>query len=142
MRLLDKIKLWKKVLSMLATGFYWLLSACIRSKTYKTIKEYTALIIMVALFFISTTVLRWLDPTAATFDAGVLQVINLTLVKMAVYSIVTWSIFQTIWPDLAIYFKSSFSSEFLTLKPCQKIFISLFVYFFYLLSLVLLSRVV
>jgi len=122
---------WLKVLRVIS-----------RTGTYKTLKEYSALVTVVVLFFLSNTVLRWIDPTAGTYDAGVLQIINLSLVMMAVYQIAVWSIFKTLWPDLGIFMKHYFKETFLQLTPWEKSRLAVSVYGFLLLMLVLLSRVV
>src|SRR5690606_7712181 len=96
---------------------------------FKKVKEYAALIAMLSLFFISPYLLRALDPTAATFDAGVLQVIIVTLIQFSIFMAVTWSVVNTIWPDLGRYFKIHFSGEFNTLSSWQRVKVSLFVYF-------------
>ncbi|RZL01295.1 MAG: hypothetical protein EOO89_30175, partial [Pedobacter sp.] len=84
--LIEKLNQIKGFLYMLITGTWYFLQGVIGIVTKKKIKEHSALITVVVLFFVSAKVLRWIDPTAGVFDAGVLQVINLTLVKYAVYT--------------------------------------------------------
>lgn len=137
--LLDKLKQIKGFLYMLITGTWYFLQGVIGTVTKKKIKEHSALITVVVLFFVSAKVLRWIDPTAGVFDAGVLQVINLTLVKYAVYTMITWSSFKVLWPDLGHFLKFYFADNFKSLTPWQKNCTSIFVYCFLLLVLVILS---
>ena len=125
---------WDKLSAFITGGFFKLYAGA-----SKTLKEWTALVVVVLLFFASNSVLRWIDPTAGTYDAGVLQVINFTLVKFAIYSFVTWSCFKVLWPDLGNFMKNDFQFYFKTLQPWQKISISIFVFCFYFLMLVLLN---
>ncbi|MEH0156462.1 hypothetical protein V6R21_20100 [Limibacter armeniacum] len=52
------------------------------------------------LFFMSPLFLRAFDPTAATIDAGVLQVIIFGLVKYSIASGFVWLVFKMQWPAL------------------------------------------
>ncbi|MBB2149175.1 hypothetical protein [Pedobacter gandavensis] len=111
------------------------------NKAFKTLKEYTALIVAVLLFFVSPFILHYLDPVAATYDAGVFQVINLAVIQFCVYMAITWTVVKNIWPAIGQYFKTSFNHDFKDLSKWQKVSISLSVYFLVFLFLVLLSRV-
>ncbi|WP_143007881.1 hypothetical protein [Pedobacter antarcticus] len=113
-----------------------------KHKTLKFLKEYTALIMAFVVFFTSPWLLRLVDPTAGSYDAGVLQVMIISVVQFAVFQAVTWSVVKNIWPAIGIYMKSLFNSDFLILQPWQKISFSLLVYFSVFLALVLLSRVI
>jgi hypothetical protein len=113
-----------------------------KKRTLTFLKEYTALIVAIATFFISPYVLRWLDPTAAPYDAGVLQIMIYSVVSFAVFQAITWSIVKNIWPVVGTYFKELFNSEFLLLTPWQRQKVSLFVYFSILVLLVFLSRAI
>lgn len=106
------------------------------------IKEYTALIMAFVTFFLSPYVLRWVDPTAAPYDAGVLQIMIYSVVSFAVFQAITWSIVKNIWPAIGLYMKEMFNSDFLNLAPWQRVKASLFVYFCIFILLVLLSRVI
>lgn len=111
------------------------------SRSLKKVKEWSALIIVLLMFFASRQIIRWIDPTAGIYDAGVLQVINFTLIEQAVYQLVTWSIVITLWPALGNYFKKEFNIDFQKLSPWKKICTSLFVYFAIFYAQVILSRV-
>jgi hypothetical protein len=113
-----------------------------KAKSLKFLKEYTALIVAFVVFFTSPFLLRMLDPTAGTYDAGVLQVMIIGVVQFAVFQAITWSIVKNIWPAIGMYMKNYFNSDFLNLTPCKRIYISLFVYFSVFVLLVALSRVI
>lgn len=137
--LLKKLVQLKQLGLFLFHGAWYFLSAVFGRFPKKTFTECLTVILMVVLFFLSSTVLRWLDPTAGTFDAGVLQTINLTLVKYAVFLLVTWFSFGFIWPDLRHFMIYYFKSTFNQLTPWQKILFSSSIYCFHLLTLVVLS---
>lgn len=105
----------------------------------KTLKEYSALVVTIALFFVIPYVLRWIDPTTASFDPGVLHTVFAALVMYAIYQAVTWSITKTLWPGIGRYMKGSFGDDFDNLKPQPKILISMGLYFIILLSFILIT---
>jgi len=105
----------------------------------KKVKEYSAIIVNLLLFFAAQYVLRWIDPTAGTYDAGVLQSINLSLVKAAVCFTCGWLAFGVFWPDQKTYLKHFFSNEFKSLSPWQKTLVSCSLLLFYVGSIVLLN---
>ncbi len=106
----------------------------------KTIKEHTALIVAVALFFIAPRVLRWIDPTSAAYDPGILHTIFVVFIAFSAYQWATWSITKTLWPDIGQYFKSGiFGNDFKSLPAKYKVPIALALYFTILASLVLLT---
>lgn len=104
--------------------------------------EYLPMIIAVLVFYVSPYVLRAIDPTAGTYDVGVLQVIILTIIMFCVFQSVVWMALKVNWLSIRCYFEDRFSTDFKTLQPWQKIVISLCVYFSLLFALVLLSRVI
>lgn len=109
-------------------------------KIIKTLKEYAALIAVVILFFIAPYILRMIDPTTASFDPGILHTIFAVLVMYAIYQAITWSITKTLWPAIGDYMKIGFfNNDFKSLKPLQKVLISLGLYFAILLSFILIT---
>lgn len=138
-KLINALARLRDFMYFLFTGVWYFLKCVVGRVSKKTLKENAALITVVVLFFASAKVLRWLDPTAGVFDAGVLQVINLTLVKYAVYTMITWSSFKVLWPDLGHFLKYYFKDNFKLLTPWQKNCTSIFVYCFLLLVVVILS---
>ena len=113
----------------------------IKKTVAKKLKEYGAIIGNVLLFFAAQYVLRWIDPTAGTYDAGVLQSINLSLVKAAVCFSCGWLAFSAFWPDQKAYLKTLFNHEFKNLNEWQKVKISCGLLLFYVACIVLLNLV-
>lgn len=142
MKLFKKFGALKDFCYFLVQGARYFLSAVIGVIQWKPVKEATALITGILLFFAANVILRWLDPTAATYDAGVLQIINFSVLSFAVYQAITWSIVKNIWPAIGLYFKELFNKDFLILTPWQRICVSLFIYFSVFAFLVVLSRTI
>lgn len=103
----------------------------------KWLKENSMIVVLLGLFFIVPYFLRQVDETAAAFDAGILHSIILTCVVFSIFQACTWSIVKTIWPDIGWYFKYWFSHRFKHEDRGKQLKIALFIYFFILLSLVL-----
>lgn len=142
MKLFKKLEALKDFCYFLIQGTRHFLSAAIGAIPWKPIKEATALTTGILLFFAANVILRWLDPTAATYDAGVLQIINFSVLSFAVYQAITWSVVKNIWPAIGLYFKELFNKDFLNLTPWQRICVSLFIYFSVFAFLVVLSRTI
>ena len=104
--------------------------------------EYLPLIVAIILFYFSPYVLRRIDPTAGTYDVGVLQVIILAVIQFCVYQSVVWMALKINWLPMRCYFEDEFVNDFKNLKPWQKIAISSCFYLVLLFALVLLSRVI
>lgn len=108
-----------------------------KQKIIKTIKENSMIVFLLFLFFLIPFALRIIDSTSAAFDPGVLHSVVLTCLIFAVFQACTWSILKVIWPDLGRYFVNEFSLDYSNLNKRTKLLISLGVYFFILLQLVL-----
>lgn len=105
----------------------------------KSIKEYSALIVALILFFVSPYVLRWIDPTTAAFDPGILHTIFIVVVAYAIYQAITWSITKNLWSEIGKFIRNDFNTAFRNLDDRSKVLISLGVYFIILLMFVLLT---
>ncbi|MDX3917464.1 MULTISPECIES: hypothetical protein [Olivibacter] len=105
----------------------------------KSIKEYSALIVALILFFAAPYVLRLIDPTTAAFDPGILHTIFIVVVAYAIYQAITWSITKNLWSEIGLFIKQDFNTAFRALDNKTKVLISLGLYFIILLMLVLLT---
>lgn len=92
------------------------------------------------IFFFSPVLLRWIDPTAGTYDAGIFQIILFASICLLVFNGLTWMGIKQLFPELFIYFQNQFKDEFQKLTEWQRIKVSLFVWAFFLLCLVALAR--
>jgi hypothetical protein len=98
--------------------------------------EELTLVIAVALFFLSPRVLHWVDPTAGVYDAGILQLLIVSIIAFCVFNSFNWLIMRIVWPSIRSYFENHFAFDFNELTPWQKIKTSLFIYFSLFLALV------
>lgn len=108
-----------------------------KTKIIKHLKENSMIVFLLALFFLIPFVLRFIDNTSAAFDPGILHSVVLACLIFAIFQACTWSILKVIWPDLGKHLIHEFSSDYSNLNKRTKILISLGVYFFILLQLVL-----
>jgi hypothetical protein len=100
--------------------------------------EELTILIAVAVFFFSPYVLRFFDPTAGVYDAGVLQLICVAIIAFSIFQSFNWLVMRIVWPSVRSYFENHFVFDFNTLTPWQKVKASLSIYFLSLLFLVLL----
>lgn len=113
-----------------------------KQRSIKFIKEHLAIVAALASFFLYPYAIRLIDPTASTYDAGVLQIIVISIIMLTIFQWATWRVVNGIWPALADYAKTLFNNDFKQLQPWQKVKIFLLVYFSLLAAFVLLSRVI
>jgi hypothetical protein len=66
----------------------------------KTYNELLGAALGIILFFVAPPILRWLDPTSAAEDAGVLHTLILGVIIVLVASSVAWAMFSLSFPDL------------------------------------------
>jgi hypothetical protein len=122
-------KYWLKLIKFLAT---W--------------SEIITIPLGIILWYFSDTFLRWLDPTAATYDAGIFQIILFSIIQFFIYSGVIWIYLKITFPDVYNYLDNALGknldikNEKLTQWEKSKIVLWLFSLF--LLTIVLLARIV
>ncbi len=103
-------------------------------------EEFFSIPLSLIIFFISPYFLRWLDPTTGTYDAGIFQIIIFATISLLMYNGLTWMGIKQVFPEIFTYFQDKFKTDFQQLEPWQKIKISLFIWAFFLLCFVFLSR--
>lgn len=97
--------------------------------------EVLNLVLAVTLFLCTPTILRFIDPTAGAFDAGVLHIIVFSLTATVAFSFFAWIGMKLNFGSVFDYAQKGFLKDFETLRPWQKTKILLLVYFGYLLCL-------
>jgi hypothetical protein len=102
-------------------------------------KEWGMLLIAILLFWISPTILRFVDPTAAAFDAGILQIPILKILVFIILQQFVWLNIKVLWPTVHQYFITFFNNDFLHLQKWERLAIALSVYFVLLALLVFVS---
>jgi hypothetical protein len=94
-----------------------------------------------AIWLLSAGVLRLIDPTAAIFDAGVLQIPLFAILLLYVFLSVTWITMGLLFSTARNYLKKELKSNFYYLSKWEKIKYSSAVFFLLFLSLIALSFV-
>jgi hypothetical protein len=115
------------------------------SKLINTIKvwkeELWSIPAALLIFFLSPTFLRWIDPTAGSYDAGIFQIVIFAIICLLMFNGFAWMGIKQVFPEVFSYFQTSFKNEFNKLTEWQRIKASLFIWAFLLACLVFLARV-
>ncbi|WP_157799179.1 hypothetical protein [Mucilaginibacter auburnensis] len=104
--------------------------------------EYLLMAAAILLFWVSPVLLRAIDPTAGSYDIGVLQIPITAIISFCIFQSVVWITLKLNWLSLRTYFEQEFINDFKHLPAWLKIIISLSVYFLLMFSLVLLNQVI
>jgi len=107
----------------------------------KTWREFSSLAVGLFLWIQSATFLRWMDPTAGTYDAGIFQVYLFAIIGLFVMHGVVRILMKLIWPTSETYLDHQFMNDFKTITPWQKLKLSTSIFFAFLFAVVLLARV-
>lgn len=114
-------------------------------KTFKSIikfiskwNEFITIPLALVLWYFSPLLLRWFDPTSATYDYGVFQIIIFTIIQFFFYTGVVWIYLKIAFPQMYKHLDDKLL-EGLTNYEKTKMVVWLFSLL--LLSLVILSRV-
>lgn len=99
--------------------------------------EYLGIIASLLLLLIFPYLIRKVDPSAAPIDPGILSGIVLAIVAVLVFNAVTWWLIRIIWPAFAHYSANNFVSDFKSLLPCQRVYIYLGFFLFFVLALLI-----
>ena len=94
----------------------------------------------ILVFSVSITVLRWFDPTAATFDAGIFQVPIFAVIQFFIYLAVAWFAFRLIFGNFYRHLINDMKTDFNNITPWEKLKLSYSVFFFLLAVLAFLAR--
>src|SRR5574344_1780664 len=81
-------------------------------------------------------ILRWIDPTAAIFDLGIFMIPVYAIIIFLISTFFVWLFLKKVYGTIYKYLKdhSGFKKDFEKLTACQKIIISLSVFFLLLFS--------
>lgn len=94
--------------------------------------------IILAKFFLTALILQWIDPTAATFDIGILQTVSLVIVSIICFNDVVFLGIRLNFPNIYKHYKEIFFG-FTTLTPFQKTCALLSIYLVLMLCCCLLA---
>jgi len=92
-----------------------------------------------AVWLLSATVLRWIDPTAAAFDAGVLQIPIFSILLLFVFLSISWLTMGLLFGTARNFLKTELKKAFFFISSWEKIKYSTGIFFALFLSLILLS---
>ena len=107
--------------------------------------EYISIPLGLLLWYFSPMLLHHLDPTAATYDAGIFQIILFTLIQFLIYNGVVWLAIKINFPGIYKFLSNMIEhKEFNDDKTTsfQKMVIVMWIFTVYFLSIVLMSRVI
>jgi len=115
-----------------------------------TWNELWSLPLAMVLWWASPWLIRFIDPTAATYDGGIFQIILFTVIQFMVYHAVAWILLKITFPGiywhidnmLEFNLNQKWENKQNSLTEWQKSKLSLSLFALYLLCIVVLSRVV
>lgn len=107
---------------------------------FKKYHELITLPIALGLWLVSVPVLRTLDPTAATFDAGIFQIPIFAVIQLLLFLSAAWIILKLVFGQFHRFLIFEMKSNFSQLTPWQRLKIAYSVYFLLVAALVLLAR--
>lgn len=111
--------------------------------------EFLTVPLAVLLFWLGGSFMRWIDPTAGLFDAGIFQIIIFAVAAFLFLHGIAWIILKITFPKLYRFLDEQFEKE-MELSPTvgtnlttyQKCVLVLFYFFGCLFAMVLLARVI
>ncbi|WP_108802161.1 hypothetical protein [Aquimarina sp. Aq107] len=107
---------------------------------FKVWRELSSLAVGLILWIHSAVFLRWIDPTAGTYDAGVFQVYLFAIIGIFILHGIVRILMKLIWPTSEDYLDHHFRNDFNTVTPWQKLKLSTFIFFAFLFAVALLAR--
>ena len=103
-------------------------------------RELSSLAVGLLLWIHSAAFLRWIDPTAGTYDAGIFQVYLFAVIGIFILHGIVRILMKLIWSTSENYLDNEFATDFNTLTPWQKLKLSTAIFFGFLFAVVLLAR--
>ena len=103
-------------------------------------RELCSTLIGLLLWVFSPMFLRKIDPTAATYDSGVLQVYLFAIIGLFILHGIIRILMKLIWPSVDQYLDQEFASDFQKIETWQKLKLASFIFFAFLFAAVLLAR--
>lgn len=97
------------------------------------------------LWYFSAPLLRMIDPTSAVYDYGIFQVILFTIIQFLIYHGVAWLIFKWTWPKMYKFLDDTLEDTISGqngITKWEKIKLVMWIFSLYLISFILLSRVI
>ncbi|MBP2831261.1 hypothetical protein J8281_03590 [Aquimarina sp. U1-2] len=105
-------------------------------------RELSSMAVGLLLWIQSAVFLRWIDPTAGTYDAGIFQIYLFAIIGLFILHGVVRILMKLIWPTSDDYLDHEFRKDFKTITPWQKLKLSTFIFFAFLFAVALLARTI
>lgn len=131
---MDRLKQWIKIYLVPFIKNLW--------NYIKVWRELSSILVALFLWANSAWFLHLIDPTAATYDAGVFQVYLFAIIGLFILHGVVRILMKLIWPTSDDYLDHEFAKDFKTITKWQKLKLSTFIFFAFLFAVVLLARVI
>jgi len=96
----------------------------------------------ILLFVVSIPVLRYFDPTAATFDAGVFQILILSAIQLIIFLAFAWIMMGIVFGKHQDYLINKMKTDFDLLKPWERIRLTYCIFFFIVALLAYMAKTV
>ena len=112
-------------------------------KTVDFIKKYPEILaipIALIVWKFSVYFLRFLDPTSATYDAGIFQIPIFAIIQFFVFVSIAWLTLKIMYGTLRKYLQFDFKAEFQNLDKWQKMKLAYGVFFALVFLLAYLSN--
>jgi len=96
------------------------------------------------LWYFSGDFLRWIDPTSATYDAGIFQIILFTIIQFFIFSGIVWIYMKIAFPNVYKYLDDVLGPNLKNNKMTQweKSKVVLWLFSLLFLGIILLARVI
>ena len=109
---------------------------------FKKYHELMTIPVSILIFILSIPFLRWLDPTAAVFDAGKFQFIIMPAIMLFSFLAIAWIMLGVVFGHYKEYLKTTMKNDFNDLEKWQRIRLTYFIFFFLVFLLVLLAKII
>ncbi|MEM9388840.1 MAG: hypothetical protein AAGA02_00115 [Bacteroidota bacterium] len=105
-------------------------------------RELFSIAVGLILWSYSPVLLRRIDPTAGTYDAGIFQIYLFAIIGIFILHGIVRILMKLIWPTPEDYLDNQFGHDFKHIEPWQKLKLSTFIFFAFLFAAVLLARII
>lgn len=116
------------------------------NKIVKTMMQWAEFIFLplgLILWYYSGPLLRMFDPTAATYDSGIFQIILFTIIQFFIFSSVIWIYLKITFPKVYDYMEDIATGDSLSkMTPHEGTKVVLWIITLFMISMVILSRVI
>ena len=109
---------------------------------FKKYHELMTIPVSILIFILSIPFLRWLDPTAAVFDAGVFQIIPVSTIQLVLFLAVAWAMLGIVFGNHRKYLVNEMKTDFENLQPWQKLKLTYSIFFLLVALLAYMAKTV